>query len=72
MKTTLKILSVILIGVIGYYYIQSEIHKKEMKENSIRIQNEIDRQNKIYSLDSADKKRRNAERLAELKVSLQK
>jgi hypothetical protein len=72
MKTTLKVLSVLVIGVIAYYYIQSEMYKKEMEENSVRIQNEIDRQNKIYSLDSAANERRKRERMAELRVSLLK
>jgi putative N-acetylmannosamine-6-phosphate epimerase len=70
MKTVLKLLSVLVIGVIAYYYIQSEIYKSEMRENSLRIQNEIDRQNKIFSLDSADRERRRAEEMAQLKLDI--
>lgn len=70
MKTVLKIVSVLIIGVIAFYYIKSENYKREMEQNSVRIQNEIDRQNKIYSLDSADRERRKKIELAELQVKI--
>jgi hypothetical protein len=70
MKTVLKIISVIVVGIVVFYYIKSENYKKEMEENSVRIQNEIDRQNKIISLDSADNERRKAIELAELRVRI--
>jgi len=66
MKLTLKVLSILVIGIITFYYIKSENYKKEMSENSIRIENEINRQNKLYSLDSADRARKNEIEIAKM------
>jgi uncharacterized protein YxeA len=68
MKTIVKVLSILLICTIGFFYIKSENYKKEMKENSIRIENEINKQNELYSLDSADRARRNEIEIARMMV----
>jgi len=70
MKTALKIIGVVLIGIISFYYIKAELYERELKENSIRIIEEIERANKIRSLDSADRERRRRVEIARMRAGV--